>query len=115
VSHGTSAASRGTSAEWCGVVWNAAFRKNVQTFAAFCGLFAYAADLRRNCHGVKVGIHGLSNWTAENLFLGCEKMMPANLAGCCTVLTQRAESFVFFFRQKKTVLKCMRSQKILNL
>jgi hypothetical protein len=31
--------------EWCGVAQNAAFRRNVQAFAALCGLFAYSADL----------------------------------------------------------------------
>jgi hypothetical protein len=35
-----------------------AFPRNVQAFSAFCGLFAYAADLR-HVHGVKVGIRGL--------------------------------------------------------
>jgi hypothetical protein len=34
------------SVEWCGVAWNAAFPRNVQSFAALCGLFAYSADLR---------------------------------------------------------------------
>jgi hypothetical protein len=48
----------------------AAFRRNVQACSAFCGLFAYAADLR-HIHGVKVGIRELFNWTAENLSLGC--------------------------------------------
>jgi hypothetical protein len=38
-------------------------------FSAFCGLFAYAADLR-HVHGVKVGIRGLLNWTAEYLSMG---------------------------------------------
>jgi hypothetical protein len=45
------------------VARNAAFRRNVQVFAAFYGLFA---DLRRD----KDGIRGFLNWTAENLFLG---------------------------------------------
>jgi hypothetical protein len=33
------------SAEWCGKAWNMAFCRNVQSFAALCGLFAYSADL----------------------------------------------------------------------
>jgi hypothetical protein len=57
------------SAEWCDVVQNAAFCRNVQALAALCGLFAYSVDLPQ-CRGVKVGIHGLLNWTAENLYLG---------------------------------------------
>jgi hypothetical protein len=57
--------------EWCGVVRNAKFRRNVQAFSAFCGLFAYTADLR-HVHGVKARIRGLLNWTSENLFLPWE-------------------------------------------
>jgi hypothetical protein len=59
--------SCGTSVAWCGMVRmarNAAFRRNAQAFAACCSLFAYAADLRLIC-GVKVGIRGMLNWTAE--------------------------------------------------
>jgi hypothetical protein len=33
------------SVEWCGMAWNAAFRKNVQAFAPLYGLFVYSADL----------------------------------------------------------------------
>jgi hypothetical protein len=49
----------------CGVVRHGA--ENVRAFAGFCGLYAYVTDLQ--IRGVKVGIRGLLNWTAENVFL----------------------------------------------
>jgi hypothetical protein len=57
------------SEKWCGVARNAAFRRNVQAFAR-CVAYLHTPQICRACRGVKVGIHGLLNWTAENLYLG---------------------------------------------
>jgi hypothetical protein len=34
--------------------------------------YLHTPQICGTCRGVKVGIHGLLNWTAANLYLGCD-------------------------------------------
>jgi hypothetical protein len=42
--------------------------------------YLHTPQICRTCRGVKAGIHGLLNWTAENLYLG--KTLSKNRS-CC--------------------------------
>jgi hypothetical protein len=56
-------------AAWCGIVRHGAecdILQKCQGFLRRC----VALQICGTCCGVKVGIHGLLNWTAENLYLG---------------------------------------------
>jgi hypothetical protein len=67
--HGTSAASHGVV--WSGAAWRG-MRHSTQMprLLRRCVAHLHTPQICGTCRGIKVGIHGLLNWTAENLYLG---------------------------------------------